>query len=179
MKAIWVRTCLILGFFGLVLGLLFKYMLPPDLDEIKLTDELNPIVADKKDELIQLANDKGIPVIITAGFRSLAEQNELYEKGRLSTGNIVTNAKGGESLHNFGLAIDFALLNKQGEAIWDMGYDGNDNGKSDWMEVVTIAKGLGFDWGGDWTGFKDYPHLQMTFGLSLRELQQGKQPKGQ
>ncbi|WP_430024685.1 M15 family metallopeptidase [Peribacillus frigoritolerans] len=179
MKATWIRTCLVLGFFGLLLWLLFKYMLPPDLDEIELTDELNPIVAEKKDELIQLAKDKDIPVIITAGFRSLAEQNELYEKGRSDPGNIVTNARGGESLHNFGLAIDFALLDKQGEAIWDMSYDGNDNGKSDWMEVVTIAKGLGFDWGGDWAGFKDYPHLQMTFGLSLRELQQGKQPKGQ
>ena len=42
------------------------------------------------------------------------------------------------------------------------------------MEVVAIAKNLGFDWGGDWSGFKDYPHLQMTFGLSLRELQQVK-----
>ncbi|MFJ7508249.1 M15 family metallopeptidase [Peribacillus simplex] len=178
MKATWVRTCLVLAFFGLLLGLLYKYMLPPDLDEIEQTDELNPIVAEKKEELIQQANDKGILVIITAGFRSLAEQNELYEKGRTGSGNIVTNARGGESLHNFGLAIDFALLNKQGEAIWDMRYDGNDNGKSDWMEVVTIAKELGFDWGGDWVGFKDYPHLQMTFGLSLRELQQGKRPKG-
>ncbi len=57
---------------------------------------------------------------------------------------------------------------------------GNDNGKSDWMEVVTIAKGLGFDWGrGLGRSSSDYPHLQMTFGLSLRELQQGKQPKGQ
>lgn len=55
-----------------------------------------------------------------------------------------------------------------------MEYDGNDNGKSDWMEVVSIAKDLGFEWGGDWSGFKDYPHLQMTFGLSLRELQQVK-----
>lgn len=61
MKATWVRTFLVLGFLGLLLGLLFKYMLPPDLDEIELTDELNPIVAEKKDELIQLANDKGIP----------------------------------------------------------------------------------------------------------------------
>nr|WP_282435748.1 M15 family metallopeptidase [Peribacillus muralis] len=156
---------------------MYKYVIPPNLDEIKLADELHPIVAQKKDELIQQANELGIPIIITAGYRSVEEQNELYQKGRLSTGNIVTYAKGGESLHNFGLAIDFALLNKQGEAIWDMEYDGNDNGKSDWMEVVTVAKELGFDWGGDWPGFKDFPHLQMTFGLSLRELQQGRQPK--
>ncbi|MFD9624598.1 M15 family metallopeptidase [Peribacillus muralis] len=177
MKANRVRAWLVLFFFGLLAIVLYKYVIPPNLDEIKLADELHPIVAQKKDELIQQANELGIPIIITAGYRSVEEQNELYEKGRLSTGNIVTYAKGGESLHNFGLAIDFALLNKQGEAIWDMEYDGNDNGKSDWMEVVTVAKELGFDWGGDWPGFKDFPHLQMTFGLSLRELQQGRQPK--
>ncbi|MBK5459651.1 M15 family metallopeptidase [Peribacillus sp. TH27] len=153
---------------------MLKHLLPPDLDKIKLTDELHPIVAEKKEKLIQQANEKGILVIITAGFRTLEEQNDLYEKGRLKSGSIVTNARGGESLHNFGLAIDFALLNKQGEAIWNMEYDGNDNGESDWMEVVSIAKDLGFEWGGDWSGFKDYPHLQMTFGLSLRELQQVK-----
>lgn len=175
----WIKACLVLISFGLLGVVLYKYMLPPNLDDIKLADELHPIVAEKKDELIQRANELDIPIIITAGYRSLEEQNELYEKGRLNTGNIVTYAKGGESLHNFGLAIDFAILNKQGEAIWDMDYDGNDNRKSDWMEVVTIAKGLGFEWGGDWPGFKDYPHLQMTFGLSLRELQQGRQPKGQ
>ncbi|MFJ7752203.1 M15 family metallopeptidase [Peribacillus muralis] len=179
MKFNWIKACLVLISFGLLAVVLYKYMLPPNLDDIKLADELHPIVAEKKDELIQRANELDIPIIITAGYRSLEEQNELYEKGRLNTGNIVTYAKGGESLHNFGLAIDFAILNKQGEAIWDMDYDGNDNRKSDWMEVVTIAKGLGFEWGGDWPGFKDYPHLQMTFGLSLRELQQGRQPKGQ
>ncbi len=42
-----------------------------------------------------------------------------------------------------------------------MEYDGNQNGKSDWLEVVEIAKTLGFEWGGDWKRFKDYPHLEM------------------
>ncbi|MGE7612534.1 M15 family metallopeptidase [Paenibacillus sp. NPDC101420] len=23
---------------------------------------------------------------------------------------------------------------------------------------------MGFEWGGDWTTFKDYPHFQLTFG---------------
>ncbi len=50
---------------------------------------------------------------------------------------------------------------KDGSLIWDMTYDGNRNGTPDWLEVVSIAKTLGFDWGGDWRGFKDYPHLQM------------------
>jgi peptidoglycan LD-endopeptidase CwlK len=54
-----------------------------------------------------------------------------------------------------------------------MEYDGNQNNKQDWLEVVDRAKELGFDWGGDWAAFKDYPHLQMDFGISLRELQRG------
>ncbi|GAE93461.1 endolysin [Gracilibacillus boraciitolerans JCM 21714] len=58
--------------------------------------------------------------------------------------------------------------------IWDLEYDGNQNGQSDWMEVVEIAKLLGFSWGGgDFTRFSDYPHLQMDFGLSITELKWG------
>ena len=84
----------------------------------------------------------------------------------------MTNAKGGESYHNYGLAVDFAV-EADGEVIWDVSYDGNDNGKSDWEEVAEIAKDLGFTWGGEWEEFKDYPHLQMDFDTSIRDLQRG------
>lgn len=60
--------------------------------------------------------------------------------------------------------------------MWDLKRDDNKNGKSDWMEVVAIGKELGFEWGGDWYGFKDYPHMEMDFGLSIRELQYGERP---
>ncbi|MNJ02990.1 Peptidoglycan L-alanyl-D-glutamate endopeptidase CwlK precursor [compost metagenome] len=46
------------------------------------------------------------------------------------------------------------------------------------MEVVTIAKKLGFTWGGDWVNFPDYPHLQMDFGYSIRQLKNGRYPEG-
>ncbi|CAH0345809.1 M15 family metallopeptidase [Bacillus sp. CECT 9360] len=159
--------------------LVYYYLFPPDLEEVELPDSLHPVVAEKRDILVRRTSETGIPILITAGFRLSEEQDELYEQGRSQPGNIVTNAKGGESLHNFGLAIDFALLNKKGEAIWDMEYDGNANGKPDWDEVVAIAKEEGFEWGGDFMGqFKDYPHFQMDFGLSLRELQRGHRPPG-
>ncbi|WP_412758846.1 M15 family metallopeptidase [Niallia taxi] len=138
--------------------------------------ELNETVAKKRDELISLAADKGINIVITADFRSSEEQDKLYAQGRTASGDVVTNAKGGESYHNYGLAIDFALMNLNGEVIWDMDYDGNGNAKSDWSEVVEIAKSLGFEWGGDWRSFKDYPHFQMDFGLSIKELQNGERP---
>lgn len=151
----------------------FTLFMPPNLNDIEVPNGLHPIVEEKRDELMERANQKGIPILISDGFRSIEEQNKLYEQGRSQPGKIVTNARGGESLHNFGLAIDFALLNKEGIAIWDMEYDGNQNSKQDWLEVVDLAKDLGFEWGGDWPGFKDYPHLQMDFGISLRELQRG------
>jgi peptidoglycan L-alanyl-D-glutamate endopeptidase CwlK len=145
-------------------------------EDIPMPTELNETVAQKRDELISLAADKGINVVITADFRSSEEQDELYAQGRTTDGDIVTNAKGGESYHNYGLAIDFALMNINGEIVWDMEYDGNGNSKSDWSEVVEIAKSLGFDWGGDWVSFKDYPHFQMDFGLSIEDLQNGERP---
>jgi peptidoglycan L-alanyl-D-glutamate endopeptidase CwlK len=75
-----------------------------------------------------------------------------------------------------GLRLIFALKTPSGNVIWDRQYDGNKNGKSEWNEVVELAKGLGFQWGGDWAQFKDYPHLQMDFGLTLAELQNGERP---
>ncbi|AWB46813.1 peptidase M15 [Paenibacillus sp. CAA11] len=137
---------------------------------------LHPVVAAKQKELITTAARQGIRVVITDGFRSSEEQETLYQQGRNTSGKIVTYARGGQSYHNYGLAIDFALKTKAGKIIWDMDYDGNKNGKADWLEVVAIAKKLGFEWGGDWTDFPDYPHLQMDFGLSISQLKRGVRP---
>jgi peptidoglycan LD-endopeptidase CwlK len=144
--------------------------------DVPLPTELHPVVKERSDQLVQQAARIGIVVLITDGFRSLDEQNTIYEQGRTTEGNIVTNAKGGESYHNYGLAIDFALETPSGDVIWDRQYDRNQNGKGDWSEVVKIAKSLGFRWGGDWKDFKDYPHLQMDFGLSIADLQNGQRP---
>ncbi|WP_303708865.1 M15 family metallopeptidase [Alkalihalobacillus sp. LMS6] len=141
------------------------------IEEVIYAEELHPKVADKTETLIEQAADNGIDIIITDGFRSFEEQDELYQQGRSSSGNIVTNVSGGESFHNFGLAVDYALLNSDGQPIWDIEYDGNQNGESDWFEVADMAKDLGFVWGGDWNHFVDYPHLEMTFGYSIRDIQ--------
>jgi peptidoglycan LD-endopeptidase CwlK len=145
-------------------------------DSAPMPTELHPVVRERSNQLIQQAADKGIVMVITDEFRSIDDQDRLYEQGRTVSGNIVTNARGGESFHNFGLAIDFAIKTPSADIIWDMQYDGNQNGISDWNEVVEMAKALGFEWGGDWAQFKDYPHLQMNFGLTLADLQNGKRP---
>ncbi len=143
---------------------------------VPLPKDLNPVVRERSNQLIAQAAKKGIVVVITNGFRSSEEQDRLYGQGRTTRGNIVTNAKGGESFHNYGLAIDFALKTPSGTVIWDRQYDGNKNGAADWTEVVKMAKSLGFKWGGDWAQFKDYPHLQMDFGLTIADLKNGQRP---
>ncbi len=108
-------------------------------------------------------------------LRTFAEQNALYAQGRTTQGAKVTNAKGGQSWHNYGLAIDIVLLqDKDGNgthetASWDNKIDFDGDGVADWLEVVYVFKLYGWDWGGDWVNFKDTPHFQKTFGLTISE----------
>lgn len=98
-------------------------------------------------------------------LRTFAEQDALYAQGRTSAGPKVTNAKGGQSSHNYGFAIDIVLLkdnDKNGtfeSASWETNVDFDGDGVADWMEVVKIFKLYGWEWGGDWK-FIDKPHFQ-------------------
>ncbi len=145
-------------------------------EDVPMPDSLHPVVEQRANELVEKAAAKGIRIIITDGFRSIEEQDELYAQGRTKPGKIVTNRKGGESYHNYGLAVDFAIKLSSGRVLWDLKYDGNKNGRPDWFEVAELAKELGFTWGGDWEEFTDYPHLQIEFGLTIEDLQNGKRP---
>ena len=102
-------------------------------------------------------------------LRTFAEQDAIYAQGRSKPGKIVSNARGGYSYHNYGLAIDIVLIKDNKEAIWDTKGDYDKDGKSDWQEVVTIFKQYGWEWGGDWR-FVDAPHFQKTFGYSIKQL---------
>ncbi|WP_246553575.1 M15 family metallopeptidase [Paenibacillus tritici] len=140
---------------------------------------LHPVLVAGTVALIERCYARGVPILITQGLRTIAEQDALYAQGRTKPGQIVTNARGGHSYHNYGLAVDFALLLPNGRDVsWDMNRDGDKDGETDWAEVIQEAKALGFESGGDWTSFKDYPHLQMTFGLSLADLRAGRKPTG-
>jgi peptidoglycan L-alanyl-D-glutamate endopeptidase CwlK len=105
----------------------------------------------------------------THTLRTFAEQNDLYAQGRTKEGKIITKAKGGQSYHNYGLAIDIAIIDGN-NASWDVKKDFDKDGKADWIEIVNIFKQYGWEWGGDWK-FIDTPHFQKTLGFSVRELQ--------
>ncbi len=100
---------------------------------------------------------------IVQGLRTFEEQDALFKKRP-----VVTKAKGGQSLHNYGLAIDFAiLLDKDNngsfeELSWDTVKDFDKDGIADWQEVVNEFEKAGWSWGGRWRTFKDYPHAENT-----------------
>ncbi len=109
-------------------------------------------------------------------MRSFKEQDDLYAQGRTKLYDlsgkrlgIVTNAKGGQSIHNYGLALDIVLIDNV-SAYWNIVKDYDDDSIPDWMEIVKIFKDNGWTWGGDFTSIKDAPHFEKTFGYTWEEL---------
>jgi peptidoglycan L-alanyl-D-glutamate endopeptidase CwlK len=125
---------------------------------------------DCSDILIEIQK-KGIDIRITQGLRTIAEQDALYAQGRTTPGKKVTNAKGGSSMHNYGLAVDFCLLHKDGSISWSMTEDIDKDGKKDWMEVVEVFKAHGWTWGGDFKSILDTPHFEKSFSKTIKDLQ--------
>lgn len=132
---------------------------------------LHPSIRNEVADTIFNIGQKGVIIRIPQGFRSFEEQDALYAKGRTLPGPIVTNAKGGQSYHNYGLAIDFCLLHKDGTISWDMKEDMNEDHINDWQEVIDAFGLKGFNSGMYWK-FKDNPHLEKTFGYSFIQLLQ-------
>ncbi|MFP7225669.1 M15 family metallopeptidase [Priestia filamentosa] len=130
---------------------------------------LHQTIASKALQLVEMAYNKGYYIAITQGLRTFPEQDALYAQGRTKPGKVVTNAKGGQSIHNYGFAFDFAVFDENQNPVWT----GNTYNK-----VGALGKQLGLEWGGDWKNFKDLPHFEYTFALTLKQLQAGKRPPG-
>ena len=116
-------------------------------------------------QLQNIAKENGIDFVVAQGFRSIEEQNKLYAQGRTKPGKVVTNARGGDSLHNFGVAFDVCPLV---------------SGKADWKNIKAfnklgeLGKSLGLEWGGDWKKFPARPHFQYTAGYKLIDFKKNK-----
>ena len=93
-------------------------------------------------------------VRISEGLRTFAEQDALFAKKPK-----VTNAKGGQSVHNYGFAVDIVLIIDGKTASWDTHKDWDGDKVADWDECIKIFAKYGWSWGGNWTSFKDMPHF--------------------
>lgn len=125
-------------------------------------EDLNPVVAAKCKAFISACKKEGIDVLITSTYRDNEAQNAIYAQGRSKAGRIVTNAKGGQSFHNYRLAFDFVPIV---------------NGKAQWNDARTFkrCREIGESLGLQGLSF-EMAHLQWTGGLSLAQLRAGKQP---
>jgi peptidoglycan L-alanyl-D-glutamate endopeptidase CwlK len=100
--------------------------------------------------LVLQAASAGITIKVISGLRTYDEQNALYAKGRTAPGPVVTNARGGYSNHNFGIAFDIG--------VWEGGKYQGDSPK--YKAAGVIGAELGLEWGGNWKTIKDQPHFQ-------------------
>ncbi len=108
------------------------------------------------------------------GLRTIEEQQELYNKGRSNKSielgeRIITNARPGESLHNFGLASDFTIWDLHAQPVWN---------HNEWRDYASVVRMAGGTWGGDWISFNDKPHNQFPTKLSGKELNKIRLEKG-
>lgn len=117
-----------------------------------------------------IAAAMGCDYFMISGFRSYAEQNALYAKGRTKPGKKVTNARGGYSNHNFGDAGDNGVF--KGGRYLDS-YDPKLAARVH-RAVAEIADKHGLEWGGNWRSFKDLPHFQVKSGMSMAQKRKAK-----
>ncbi len=115
-------------------------------------DDLHALFKPKALAFVEAARAAGLDVLIYCTYRSPEEQSELYTHGRTAPGPIVTNARAGQSAHNFGLAFDGVPM-IHGKPMWDEKHPS-------WDIYGTIATYMGLDWAGNWVRFREYPHVE-------------------
>lgn len=102
----------------------------------------------------------GINIEVVQGLRTIAEQDALFAQGRTRPGLVVTRARGGQSNHNYGLAVDVVPFTN-GKPQWDAP-------NSVWVAIGAEGGKQGLEWGGNWKKFIDKPHLQLG-GLTIKQ----------
>lgn len=120
--------------------------------------KVHPELAKRVAKTLDALAAAGLDVRVVQGLRSYEEQDTLYQQGRTRKGPKVTNARGGYSNHNFGLAVDLCPFS-DGEPDW--------NNARGFGLIGAAGKSQGLEWGGDWVSFPDRPHLQLKTGLDI------------
>lgn len=132
-------------------------------------EDLHPLVAAKCRDFLAACTAAHIDVLITSTYRDSHSQAELYARGRTKPGTRVTNARPGESYHNWRVAFDVVPL-RAGKPVWGVG--GQD--AILWERVGKIGESVGLEWAGRWTRFREFAHFQFTGGLRIADFQDGK-----
>lgn len=133
-------------------------------------EDLHPVLQPKAREMVKLLGEQGIDYLIYCTFRPGSEQDALHAIGRTMPGKIVTNAKAGQSNHNF--TLNGKMASKAwdgvpligGKPLWSQWIMDSTRRKTlhpTWERVLEIGHSLGLVSGMDWKGnFKEAPHWE-------------------
>ena len=128
-------------------------------------DDLEPKARDAAKAAIVECLADGMDILVTCTYRTGAEQNALYAQGRTGKGPIVTNAKAGQSFHQYRVALDlYPMVNGKPD------FSGT---HPNWHKIAAVFIKHGFEWGYNWARFKEMPHFQMTGGHPLSYFANG------
>lgn len=147
-----------------------------DYDQRHKLQNCHPALRERVIQVAQRLSARQMSFLITDGVRTFAEQDELYHQGRkLVNGawmlidpvhktGVVTNAPGGLSNHNYGLAIDsYPVIS--GRVYTDIPKKASLEFRERFMAIQTAigeeGEAAGLFWGGRWTNPYDPPHLQL------------------
>lgn len=115
---------------------------------------INPRLAAAVEQMAVILSLENIEFRVTQALRSWDEQQKLYAEGRSAPGKIVTNASGGHSWHNYGLAVDLAII-EAGVIDWNAAHPA-------WQRMIQVGEMLGLLSGSTFRTFPDNPHFQLT-----------------
>ena len=112
---------------------------------------LEPVVQPYARALYFKARENGITINVISGLRSFEQQDAIYAQGRTLPGPVVSNARAGHSVHNFGLAFDVGVFAGRRYLPDSPAY----------KAVGALGMELGLEWGGNWKTPVDQPHFQL------------------
>lgn len=106
---------------------------------------------------IPIASVYGYTLRVNSGFRTLEEQDQIYQQGRTVDGHIVSESPAGRSIHNYGYAVD--VVDR-----W-RGFDIN------WEKLDAIGRYCGLE-----HDMEDRPHFELRGGLTTYDFEAGRRP---
>lgn len=124
---------------------------------------LNPLLRPKVQAVLNALVKRGFKPKIFYGWRSVAVQLQLYREGNSKVKFSFHNAQKPDGTPN-SYAAD--IVDER------YGWEAQAQSSGFWKALGHEAKAQGLYWGGDWSGFRDWAHVQLLPNSDLARVKQ-------